>query len=52
MNKKEDSQLNAHIPRGLHKALKKAALDRDVTIKDILIEALAKELNWKPKKKT
>jgi len=51
MPKDENAQLNAHIPKGLHKAVKKAALDREVTIREIIIAGLSKEVNWKPKKK-
>lgn len=51
MDRKEESQLNAHIPRELHKALKRAALDREESIKEILIKALSKEIGWRPKKR-
>jgi len=51
MAKREDSQLNAHIPKDLHKALKRASIEREETIKEILIKALSSEIGWKPKKK-
>jgi predicted HicB family RNase H-like nuclease len=51
MPRSDDSQLNAHIPRELHKALKRASIEREASIKEILIKALSNEVNWKPKKK-
>jgi hypothetical protein len=51
MAKNEDSQLNAHIPKELHKALKRASIEREETIKEILIKALSQEIGWKAKKK-
>jgi len=51
MAKSEDSQLNAHIPKELHKALKRASIEREETIKEILIKALTNEIGWRLKKK-
>lgn len=45
--KVERRVLYVRLPKGLHKAVKKVAIDREVDMQDMVIEAIKKDIGYK-----